>query len=232
MSKWFVCQNELVQGPYSTEEIKQKSQSGELGPEHLIWGKPQEEWRTVAWWQENLTQLLERVHVTENEQVWHYLFNEQSHGPMSRQELIEDVSKLEQKAEVFVWTKGMKSWVAIFECLDLMDDAGVSRRKHPRADIQASVIVTLGEQDYIGSLKTVSAAGCGIQGVKNIKPGQIIDLTLKSEHFHKPINAKAEVRYISDTGFAGLQFVTINMEEKAAIIDYVRESILRSSEAA
>lgn len=233
MIKWFICQNEeLVMGPFSTEDVENKLNTGDITKEWLIWGKPQVHWQTISLWLTELPELLKQVKPTKVEQQWHFVIADNSFGPMLRSELIETLKGIDNKADAYVWTKGMKGWTPLFECPDLMDDVGVSRRKHPRANITGSVVIKIAEQEFIGQLRMVSAGGCGITGIDILNIGQIVKISMKSDYFYKTFNAKAEVRYISQKGFIGLQFLAINMEEKAAIIDYVREQILRAPEQA
>ena len=232
MVKWFVCQNEDVDGPFDSEEIKQRLESGKISGTTMIWGRPQAEWKTVDWWAMNLPDLLKKAGKAAQVEVWHYVYQEVSHGPMPRAELIANVKDIQDKSNVFIWTTGMTEWMPIFENHELIEEIGISRRKHPRADIDGSVSVDVDGTDHIGQLKMVSAGGCGISGVHGLTVGKVVHITLRSEFFFKPLNATAEVRYVTDSGFVGLQFSSINMEEKSAIIDYVRDRIVKKALAA
>ena len=81
------------------------------------------------------------------------------------------------------------------------------------------------ELSHIGQLKTISAGGCGLTGVQDLKSGTEVLATLKTEAFYRELKLKAEVRYVSDSGFTGLMFSTINSEDKAVIINYIRSQM-------
>ena len=232
MAKWFICQNKDVEGPFGTEELEQRLESGGLDDNSLIWGSPQSEWTRPSKWRQSLPELLKHIQPTKEEQHWHYVFNEISYGPFRREELVERIKDNERKSEIFVWTNGMASWTPLFECPELMEAIGISRRLHPRASIEGAVHVEVHGEDKIGQLRTISAGGCGILGVKGLDVGQVVHISMHSNHFFKNLNAKAEVRYITDKGFVGLKFDSINMEEKAAIINYVKGYFLHQEQAA
>jgi hypothetical protein len=232
MARWYICDNEAVSGPYDTEIVQQKISVGEFGPLCLIWGQPQDEWKPLNWWSEHLTELLSSQKQPKNDKLWHYVINGVSHGPVKRFDLVQALKDLSDRSDILIWTNGMSDWQPLFDVTDIMDEIGITRRKHPRAKISGQIILKNKEQNFIGSLNSVSAGGCGVTGIKDIPVGSTVQLTLKSENFHKELRAQAEVRYISKTGYMGLMFNAINSEEKAAIIDYVRNQISQTQLAA
>ena len=228
MAKWFIFENEDVSGPFDTDDLERKIESGSLSSQCLVWGHPQEEWKSPTWWRNNLHDLMSSQRRPKMEKLWHYVINEVSHGPMKRQELVDTLKDLDEKTEVLVWTNGMDDWKPLFEIDDLLQEIGFSRRQHPRANLEGQVVVDTDDgQSHIGQLKTVSAGGCGFIGGQDIKAGSVVKVTLKSEAFYKEVSVQAEVRYVSESGFTGLQFMGINQEDKAAIINYVRSELAK-----
>lgn len=225
MTQWFFYFREETSGPYSTDEVKKwiSSSKSSLVKKTLIWGGTLAEWKNLDWWQSNYEDFtLDKVKLS-SKPIWHYVYNEQSFGPLSRTQLIDAVKSLDNKSEVFVWKQGMKNWTPIFHCPDIMDEVGVSQRKHPRASIQGQVAIKTEAGTQIGALRSISAGGCGAQGLQNLSTGEPLQIKIKSDVFYAPINAHAEIRYISETGYAGMEFTHINSEEKAMIINYIRQ---------
>ncbi|MCB0357651.1 MAG: DUF4339 domain-containing protein [Bdellovibrionales bacterium] len=222
MAKWFIYVDEEVSGPFPTEVIEKQIETGELGSQCLIWGQPQQEWKSPSWWRNNLHSLMSSHIPPKKSKQWHFVVDEISHGPMSRDELIDCLKVLDEKTKVLVWTNGMSDWQPLYEVEDLMNDVGISRRQHPRAHIMGQLIVQKQDQTFIGQLKTISAGGCGFQGVEGLKVGSEVKITIKSDAFYKDVSAQAEIRYISKTGFIGVKFLAINSEDKANIINFVR----------
>src|SRR5690606_6063040 len=109
------------------------------------------------------------------------------------------------------WTKGMKAWAPIFEFNDLLDDLGINKRQFPRADIEGRVSIKVGSQSLDGILLTISEGGFGADQLTGLTVGQTVSVEINSDAFYDPIHAKAEVRYITESGYVGFRFQNINM---------------------
>lgn len=231
MSRWFLSVEEDVSGPFSTDEVKAKMARG-LPEACLIWGRAQEDWRSLDWWERELPKLMEgNPHHPENRK-WHFAHEGQSHGPMSRADLIEGLGKVESFQGVMLWTKGMKGWAPVYEFHDVMDEVGVNRREHPRARIQGSITLQQDELVTIAQLHTVSEGGLGVTGLHGVSAGQEIQMEIKSPSLTESIHAKAEVRYTTESGYTGFQFIQISTESKAILIDYIRHTALTTIQEA
>lgn len=224
MLKWFICHNETVRGPLTTEEVRNNIKDGDILRQSLVWGSVMEHWRTVSWWETELPTILKSHKENKDNRLWHYAQDGQSHGPFTRNRLIQELNQLKLKDDVMIWTKGMPTWGQIFEFTDLMDEVGVSRRAHPRAPIKGSVIIKSDNKAALGKLSMISEGGCGVINVEGLKAGEFVNLDIKSAAFSEPVRAKAQVRYVTETGYVGLKFAQIGMESKARIIEYVKGS--------
>jgi hypothetical protein len=224
MAEWFVLRNEQVAGPYSTEEIKSLASQGEIMDRDLIWGKMQSEWKPFAWWMIELPNLLAKTREAVDNRLWHYALGGASFGPFNRQDLVGKLKSLDMNQDILIWTKGMKAWAPVFEFSDLLDEIGVNKRQFPRADIEGRVSIKAGNQTFEGILLTVSEGGFGADQLQGITVGQVVSVEINSDAFYDAIHAKAEVRYITETGYVGFRFQNINMESRGAIIQYVKSS--------
>lgn len=226
MVHWFTYDDENVEGPFTTEDIKRMGQSGELEHSTLVWGKPLVHWKSYSYWMSNLESLLQQADKMTDNRLWHYAINGESHGPMSRKHLIEALQFLQGDCnDALIWTKGMEAWAPIFEFHDLMDAIGVNRRKYPRAPVNGTVIVHVGEQKVIGQLKAISEGGFGATALNLLSTGMQVNVEIQSDAFPSTIHASVQVRYISEEGFIGFKFGSINRESQAQIINYVKETI-------
>lgn len=222
MAKWFLLHDDEVSGPYSEDQVRLDIKSGKVKPSWLIWSKLQDQWRSVSWWQSEVNQLLKNHKETKDNRLWHYASEGQTFGPMTRIQLVQEVTQLKNKSDVLLWTKGMPNWGAIYEFTDLMDEVGVSRRQHPRASLKGTAVIKTAERALLGKVLMISAGGCGINGVDGLIPGEKIHLDIKSPAFSEPLRASAEVRYVTETGFIGLKFTAVSPEYQSKIIEYVR----------
>ncbi|MCB0361469.1 MAG: DUF4339 domain-containing protein [Bdellovibrionales bacterium] len=219
--QWFLNNEGDVSGPFSTEEVKTQIDGG-YSPDVLIWGKAQKDWRPLSWWENALPDLLAKNTEQQDVSKWHFAFEGKSHGPLTRKALIEALGKLSSLQSVMLWTKGMKSWLSVYDFHDVMDEIGIDRRMSPRAEMNGTVVITGGAFSGIGQIKIVSEGGLGLIGLPGGIPGQEYQLEIDSPRLGIPIRAKAEVRYVTETGYTGMKFTQISMEAKSTLIDYIR----------
>ena len=218
--KWFVQNNEVVDGPLTTDEVTSHLQAGLLSPTHLIWGHGFEAWQTIEWWFKELPTLTANAPV-EAVEVWHYASQGQSRGPVTRPELINELKHKENLGDVVVWTRGMTDWIPLFEFHDLLNEIGVNKRQFPRVDATGRVVIKNGMNTLTAQLASIGEGGCGVLLGQGLAPGHEVSIEVHSPAFQQPIHAKAECRY-SMNGILGLRFIQISVEDKGSIIQYVR----------
>lgn len=232
MAQWFVLRNEVVTGPFTTDEVKNLTSQGEVQDRDLIWGTLQSEWRQIGWWMVELPNLLANTKNIKDPRLWHFAVNGTAFGPFSRDDLIMKLKEHQLTQDILVWTKGMKAWAPIYEFNDLLDDIGVNKRQFPRADIEGRVSIKVGTQTVEGILLTISEGGFGADQLQGLTPGQVLAVEINSDAFYDPVHVKAEVRYVTDAGYVGFRFQNLNMESRGAIIQYVRNAGRNFSRAA
>ncbi len=222
MAQWFVTSNDIVEGPFSTEELKSRVQSGTFGESHLIWGRSMQDWRKPSRWLSDLSGLLEKMNADQDYRHWHYSHEGQSLGPMNREKLLEALKNIKRSSDVLIWTKGMKAWAPLYEFHDLMDEVGVNKRQFPRANIVGKITARWEEKACTGQLDTISEGGCGGIGFVDLVPGMTVTLDLESANLFEALKMKAEVRYVNDNGYAGFRFQKLSMETRSAIIQHIK----------
>lgn len=222
MAQWFIYKQDKVQGPYSTEDLKSLVGNGELDKDILIWGKPSRHWLSVDRWQIDLPALLENTKDEKDNRLWHFALDGNSQGPFTRDQLLDELRNLKSTQDVLLWTKGMKSWSPIYEFFDIMDDIGFNRRQCPRAALDGKLVVKVGDLKRIGKIVTVSEGGFGASNLNDLVIGETYPVEIQSPVFSEPVNAKAQLRYRTETGFCGFQFTSLNSESKAKIIQHVK----------
>lgn len=226
--KWFVQIDERVDGPFTTDEVQSRLQSGLFNAQHLVWGSGMDHWRNLSWWTRESAFISTAVTPQETtREVWHYALSGESHGPFQRDALIESLKKLGSLGDVLLWTKGMKEWAPLFEFHDILSAIGVNKRQFPRADIAGQVTIkTNTGQTLVAPVVTVSEGGLGVQLEDGLSAGTPVTIEISSPVFRAAIHAKADIRYVSN-GITGLRFSNISPENKGAIISYVRQSQTR-----
>src|ERR1044072_2990250 len=227
MSKWFICQNEHVTGPYSTEQVQGKLQGAEVAVTDLIWGRGMAAWQNLRWWMQELPGLNVNTYAEPVPESWHFAFGGKSHGPYNRATLLNELKQIQQLGEVMLWTKGMKEWAHLFEFHDILSDLGVNKRQFPRADLQGKAVIKTDGQTLIAPTLTISEGGFSVnlEG-GGLVPGQNITVEIQSGSLREPLHCRADVRYASD-GIVGVKFTNINSEAKSTIIALVRQTTTR-----
>lgn len=233
MTSWFICENDKVRGPFSSDELKAMAANGTVTLDSLIWGRSQTEWIVINKWLKEVLPTAQDQNDVNTKQMWHYAVGGDSKGPMNRIELIAELKSLRTKDEVLLWTKGMKAWADLYEFHDILDELGMNKREHERAQISGQVIFKIGNVDHIGQLRTISSGGFGCNDLKtSLAIGQVVTLTIQSDQLNLKIMTKATVQYVSDSGFYGFKFNSISMESRTVIMEYIRREKINFASAA
>lgn len=224
--KWFTLSEEKIEGPYSTDALLRKIEVGDLSIDALIWGSLQDGWKSVGWWKQALPHLKSVQSENEVSEQWHYVQNGQRVGPVSRNQLVDQLKNLASQEncavnKILVWTKGFKNWTQLVELHDLMNEVGIDQRKHPRAKASGRVVISFQGQSHITSLKSISEGGFGTEPVPMVYPGEEVQVQIEASELGGSISAKAQVRYANDR-ILGLQFIALNSENKSSIVTYIR----------
>jgi hypothetical protein len=223
--KWFVQKDDAIHGPFTTDDVQNRLEAGQLAGTNLIWGPGLDQWQSLQTWARELPNLSAVVAplpeiTTES---WHYAVSGQSYGPMSRSRLLDSLKRLPSVGDVMVWKKGMKEWVPLYEFHDLLTDVGVNKRQFPRADLDGKVVLKGNGATLVARLLSVSEGGVGVElSESGLVPGEALTMELHSPSFREVINAKVEVRYVGE-GYVGLKFTQITFEAKGAVIQFIKQ---------
>ena len=233
MSTWFVFEKDLVLGPYSSAEVKTALREGSITRQAMVWSTlTGEKWIKASLWETESQNFKKREKQPTDLRLWHYAIGGQSFGPFPRKKFLEEIKAITQKDKLLVWTKGMGSWASIYEFSELLDEVGISRRQHPRADVSGSVVIRSASKVVLGKLLMISQGGCGVMGVNDIKAGENVTIDIKSSVFADTIRTEAHVRYVTETGYVGLKFSPLQIEALSEIIDYVKQVQVQPARAA
>ena len=224
--KWFVQNNDGVDGPLTSEEVRSRLQNGLLSGQDMIWSKALPTWRKLENWDPSISVQPSMPTIERTIETWHYALNGKSHGPFRREELVNILKGHSALADVMVWTKGMKEWAPLFEFHDLLSAMGVNKRQFPRADVNGTATIKSDQTSLSAPLITISESGCSVHMDAGLNAGQNFSLEIKSTAFKDPIHAKAECRYLCD-GICGIKFTQINDEDRGRIIQFIRQSQTR-----
>ena len=222
---WFIYSNDVVSGPFSTDEVRSKLSSGQLDAKAFIWWRGQREWVPVASWMDQLPKLLESATNQEEKAVWYIDLGSAPIGPLTQRELIENLLNVSELGRVRLWAVGMAAWVSLFEVQEVMEQLGISRREHERAPIMGTVAVTRSNdapKGFVLKLSSLSLGGIGASGSHDLRRGDDVALLLKSGDLPTNVHLRGEIVYVTSAGYVGIRFQRVSAEAQGIILDYVK----------
>ena len=224
--KWFVFHKGEVSGPMSTQNIEDGLRSKRWSQDSLVWWRGQKDWVSVAIWKSQLDTIQNKVTPQYRHRAWYIAVGGEQSGPLSENDLITQLSKNKNLSAVQVWTEGMNGWEFVFNCQEIADKIGLSRRVHTRVSIVGSVWMhdhpEASQDPY--ELETISEGGIGIRKGPKAQIGDHYKMTIKSPFLANPIRVEAKVVYSSLHGDLGFSFQMLSMESKSLVMDYIRRT--------
>ena len=222
MAKWFLLTNDESSGPFSTEQVKSLHKNNLISRDSLIWSRRQNSWISTKKWLKEVDSDLS-LSAKPTNLNWYFALNNKKNGPFSRVELIEKLAENKSALkQILLWTKGMKNWNPLFEFTEIINELGINARQFPRTTISGNFLLNENNTQTDLTIATISENGIGILNAHGLIPGQNVHGDILSENLSGKIRITAEVKYIDEYGFAGLEFTQINMEAKQSIVDYIK----------
>jgi hypothetical protein len=224
--KWFVLINGQVTGPFTESE----ADSAATEPKVLVWGRGSPEWMDKTKWKKYLANpqadyglKSTDAPVSAANRMWKIKVSGSEMKPLKQTEMMEFLRTHNDHAEIQLWTEGYSEWKDIYQIHAIMDEMGVSRRKHPRVPIMGTLACEAAGTGFIARALSVSEGGLGITETGAIKIGEKFKGVLKSPNLKNLITCNFEVVYMGADGYAGLKFVGLDSESKAMVIEYIRK---------
>ncbi|MEZ4872112.1 MAG: GYF domain-containing protein [Bdellovibrionales bacterium] len=227
MVKWFTLVNEIVQGPFTTAEVKGIAANRTHNNAPLVWGRVQKTWVDIDQWAATVDEALAASNIISLNisKEWHYGTGGDSFGPFGRADLIAQLKNLASLENVLLWTNGMNDWMPIFEFHDILGELGINRRKQFRAEASGSVAVSRGTNDITnGQIISISEGGLGFKGNSNYNKGETVQLIIDSPIFKHKVKVDAEVKYCTEGGYVGVSFKKIHPETQSQIVGYIKRA--------
>ncbi len=217
--KWFVLDNDIVEGPFEDDHI-----ISHYGAQTLVWGHPMSEWLKLSEWSRTKNQLKEESVQEKNTLQWHLAVDGESFGPFTRSQLVEKIRPISNRKELYVWNQDLPKWESIYSFSDILNDLGEKRRKHRRYEIEEVAHITPADKNEfaIFQITSLSAGGFGGKGLAtSCRLGQSFNIRLDFLDTHEPILFRAQVRSVSNDYF-GFEFEKLPVEVESALISYLQ----------
>jgi hypothetical protein len=220
--KYFILANEQVKGPFDRDALN-SALSQFTSP--LIWGRGQSEWLTPDQFEKMLVDLESTVNRQrlQNEREWRIRIGDQELRPMFYSQMIDYLKNQADFSTFLIWTDGYNEWKEIYQVHKIMDDLGVSRRRHPRVPIMGQIEAEGTSGSFSARALSISEGGLGMTESPPTSMGDKYKVTLKSPNLYTPLHATAEVVFTGHDGYVGMKFTALPSESKSAIIEYVKK---------
>lgn len=219
----FILNGDEVLGPYTEAELEEKLNSQSYS-NPLIWWRGLPEWLPQGQWKSQFTNLKKKS-LEKAERLWKLRVGGGEALLLTQNQMFEHLKTEEDLANVEVWTEGYAKWEPVFQIHPIMDQLGISRRKHPRVPLAGTVSLDLGGRLVDAEPRTISEGGLGVAKVSGLEIGQKLSLVIRSPQLYLTIHTTAEVVYANKLGIAGLRFEGLGSESRAAVIEYVKKFV-------
>lgn len=220
--KWFILSQDVVRGPYDKSGVESALPST---TEPLIWGRGQTEWLPPDQWEKMLLDMESVISRAKQQQEreWRVRNGEQELPVMNYAKMLDYLRDQADHSNVLIWTEGYSEWKEIYQIHKLLDDLGVSRRRHPRVPIMGQVECEGPSGKFSARALSISEGGLGMTDSPGVKIGDKFKIHLKSPNLFAALHANAEVVFSAGDGYAGMKFTGLASEAKASIIEYVNK---------
>lgn len=222
---WFLYSNDVVSGPFSTEDVQNKIVTGVLGANAHVWWKGQREWIPISTWLNQVDRVVQSANDRAQKPVWYVDAGKSPTGPLTEKELIDHLKTTSSLARVRLWAVGMEKWTSLFELAEVMELLGLSRRENERAPLMGTVAVSRSNDDpqgFVLRAASISVAGMGVQGRHDLRAGDSISMVVKSAEMPSTLTLRGEIAYVTANGYAGIRFEKVQPDSHSMIVDYVK----------
>lgn len=218
---FFILSGSEVTGPYSEDELQTALRKDDI-KSPLVWWRGLPEWLPPGQWERKLAEL-KKSSQQKAERLWKVRIEKGEATSMGQKQMIQFLSQQADLNDIEIWTEGYEDWHEVYQVHPIMDELGVSRRKHPRVPVAGTVSFVNGKKKLEAEPRTISEGGLGIANAQGLQIGDKVSIMLRSPQLYLTIHTNAEVVYANDKGIAGLKFDHLGSESRAAIIEYVKK---------
>lgn len=223
---WFLYSNDVVTGPFATDELRKRAVEGQVPPNSFVWWKGQREWMALESWLQSLDTILIGLSSPSQKAVWYLdMGTAPPVGPLTQADLIESLKLITDLNPVKVWAVGMPKWKTVFETPEILEQLGMSRREVERAPLMGTVAITRPNEDpkgFVVKAASISIGGVGVSDAKNLLRGDEVAVLIKSKEIPGNLHLHGEVVYVTANGDAGIRFQRVHPEMLGLIHDYIK----------
>ena len=85
---WFISVNDVISGPFSTDEVRAKMASGLSRERSFIWCKGQNEWLALSAWENQISEIVQETIDGGKKSIWYIDTGDAPFGPLTKNEMV------------------------------------------------------------------------------------------------------------------------------------------------
>jgi len=218
--RWFfLSQKNEVLGPLEKWEIELHLVSE---PEGLVWGSGATDWLAADEWRKRV-RLLEEVLSdleSDKQEIWYYQDKSKVLGPFDYHNLIQELKKCVDSSQISIRRAPNKKMRSINEWPILVEEIGLSRRRHNRVPIQAQF---QSDKTFKKKLNTISEGGFSLLECSEFNLGDRLTGHILSSFFDSPLQCSAKLIHQHSNEISSFQFESINSQDLRLIQKYTAQ---------
>ena len=212
---WYIFDGGRVSGPFNPAEIHKQITEG-LNADSLVWDGVSPNWISIlAWNLEHLGQF------TPSFDAWYFSVDGLQQGSFTLKELSDKILNKEVPLHARFWTTGLIKWVTLSELPQVVEGAGLLRRKVPRAPFVGDIEIKGMAADHALAV-TLSEGGIGLLNLLQLGVGAKISLNIVSQLFSENIETRATILH-QNGNISSLKFEGLSEKSKHCILNYISE---------
>lgn len=218
--KWFLLIENEVRGPFEEESLDSYLSRY---PEVLVWGPGLAEWMSLTEWKKMILNLKEVWSTIQKDlsPIWYAQTSTQDEGPFSFPDLVFFIRNQIEPSAVKVRLENESDWKEISDFPDILNEIGISRRKHKRVPISGSFAYQKNDLQNQIPLVNISEGGFGVSEAYDLRVHDLLEGEILSPSLERTLKVHCRVLYKSDHFSWGLQFSVLRPEDRDVIAKYV-----------
>lgn len=224
--EWFLYINSNVSGPFTTQEIREKLDRGQISSDTHIWWKGQQEWLPIRAWESYIEDNNLEEENSDQKKIWNLKIHEKTILNINLRELVEKLKGIQNYTHVSVRKTDSAEWENIYARQEILTELGLSRRKFLRAPLMGSArIIREGSRfSYVVKTASLGQGGIGFLGQgTNITINSNVTMKVESPDLTGPLNVSGTVMYMLKSGYIGIKFSNTSAESQTIIMDYLKK---------
>jgi hypothetical protein len=210
---WYIFDGGRISGPFSSGDVNKQITEG-LSADSLVWDGVSSNWVSILAWN------LEHLGQFAPYDAWYFSIDGIQQGSFTLKELSDKILNKEVPLHARFWTTGLIKWVTLSELPQVVEGAGLLRRKVPRAPFVGDIEIKGMVVEVPVGATTLSEGGIGLLNLLQLGVGAKISLNIVSQLLSEKIETRATILHQSGNT-SSLKFEGLSAKSRQCILNYI-----------